>query len=166
MCFSIISISFNILFPICSSLLYIAFLFRTSFFFIATPTRLFSSPSHDFLPSLLRYLIIVIIVITYLSLFLSASIPLSLSLSFSVSLSLPLSLSLSFSFSLQIYINVDPLSLAGQRAASLIPLIRSKLHLHVTLILTPMLSTSIFPLQNFFRSVFFPLDVEKYVLTV
>ena len=97
---------------------------------------------------------------------LSLSLPFSLSLIFCVSLSTTLSLSLSFSFSLQIYINVDPLSLAGQRAASLIPLIRSKLHLHVTLILTPMLSTSIFPLQNFFRSVFFPLDVEKYVLTV
>ena len=99
---------------------------------------------------------------------LSFFLPLSLSLSLShfLCLSLYHSLSLSFSFSLQIYINVDPLSLAGQRAASLIPLIRSKLHLHVTLILTPMLSTSIFPLQNFFRSVFFPLDVEKYVLTV
>jgi UDP-glucose:glycoprotein glucosyltransferase len=47
---------------------------------------------------------------------------------------------------------VDPLSLAGQRAAGLLQLLREQLHIPVTLVLLPLPDLSSFPLQSFYRS--------------
>ena len=47
---------------------------------------------------------------------------------------------------------VDPLSLAGQRAAGLLQLLREQLHIPVTLVLLPLPELSSFPLQSFYRS--------------
>lgn len=54
---------------------------------------------------------------------------------------------------LQLYFMVDPLSLAGQRAVSLIDLLTTRLRASVTLLLTPRTEINEFPLQNFYRFV-------------
>jgi len=46
---------------------------------------------------------------------------------------------------------VDPLSLAGQRASSILQLFREQLRIPVTLVLTPMSDYTAFPLQSFYR---------------
>jgi hypothetical protein len=56
----------------------------------------------------------------------------------------------------QIHIVVDPLSVAGQRAAALITLLRDQLNYAHTVILVPRLEISEFPLQNFYRFVLQP----------
>lgn len=48
---------------------------------------------------------------------------------------------------------MDPLSLAGQRAAALIPLLTEQLQYRVTVLLVPRLEMADFPLQNFYRYV-------------
>lgn len=53
----------------------------------------------------------------------------------------------------QICITMDPLTLAGQRAAALIPLLTEQLQFTVTVILVPRLEITDFPLQNFYRYV-------------
>ena len=58
---------------------------------------------------------------------------------------------------------MDPLSLAGQRAASLIKLIRDNLHFSQTILFAPRTDLSAFPLQNFYRYVISPHDSEKAV---
>jgi UDP-glucose:glycoprotein glucosyltransferase len=51
----------------------------------------------------------------------------------------------------KIVILCNPLSLAGQRAAALAKLVRDDLRLPLTLVLTPSLEVTEFPLQNFYR---------------
>lgn len=48
---------------------------------------------------------------------------------------------------------VDPLTLAGQRAAALIPLLSEQLQYSLTVVLVPRLEITEFPLQNFYRYV-------------
>lgn len=48
---------------------------------------------------------------------------------------------------------VDPLTLAGQRAAALIPLLSEQLQYSLTVVLAPRLEMGEFPLQNFYRYV-------------
>ena len=55
-------------------------------------------------------------------------------------------------FPLQVYIVVDPLSLSGQRASSIITLLTDHLKIPVTLVLIPLPIVSDYPLQNFYRS--------------
>jgi hypothetical protein len=50
-------------------------------------------------------------------------------------------------------ITVDPLSIAGQRAAALIPLLSEQLQYPLTVLLVPRLEMTDFPLQNFYRYV-------------
>lgn len=67
----------------------------------------------------------------------------------------------------------DPLSVAGQRAAAIIPLLSQQLnHIHHRVILAPNLDITEFPLQNFYRyvswedrSVFLNLP-RQHILTV
>jgi UDP-glucose:glycoprotein glucosyltransferase len=59
---------------------------------------------------------------------------------------------------LQVYVVVDPLTLAGQRAAGLIRLLQQQLRLPVTLLLLPRPEITDFPLQNFYRYVLSPHD--------
>ena len=61
-----------------------------------------------------------------------------------------------------IHVVVDPLSLAGQRAASLMKMIRDQLRLPQIVIFTPQYEMSgDFPLQNFYRYVYAPLGKES-----
>ena len=61
-----------------------------------------------------------------------------------------------------IHVVVDPLSLAGQRAASLMKMIRDQLRLPQIVIFTPHYEmTEDFPLQNFYRYVYAPVDHGK-----
>ena len=55
---------------------------------------------------------------------------------------------------------VDPLSLAGQRAASLVPFLRDHLQYAQTVILAPRPDLSDFPLKNFYRFVLSPETPE------
>lgn len=68
------------------------------------------------------------------------------------------------SFSHQIHIVVDPLTLAGQRSAGLISLIRTHLRLPLTLVLTPLPIVSDYPLQNFYRNVLLSSDSIRCVI--
>lgn len=54
----------------------------------------------------------------------------------------------------------NPLSKAGQRGVSLIPLFESHLHVAQTLVMVPVLEISEFPLQNFYRFVLPYTDTE------
>jgi UDP-glucose:glycoprotein glucosyltransferase len=54
---------------------------------------------------------------------------------------------------ISIYYLFDPLSLAGQRAVALMPLLQQQLRLTQTLILTPSFDVHEFPLQNYYRYV-------------
>lgn len=74
--------------------------------------------------------------------------------------SLPVSASDSAS-SLSVYCVVDPLSIAGQRAASLIKLFSNHLQIAVTVILLPKTEYTEFPLQNFYRQALVPHDVSS-----
>lgn len=60
---------------------------------------------------------------------------------------------------------VDPLSLAGQRAAALLKLVNEQLGIAQTVFLVPQteISRNEFPLQNFYRYVLSPHDVESAV---
>jgi len=69
----------------------------------------------------------------------------------------------SSSSDISIYFVIDPLSMAAQRAASLIKLISSQLHIPQTIILTPRSEISEFPLQNFYRFVLSSYDQENAV---
>lgn len=60
---------------------------------------------------------------------------------------------------------IDPLSLAGQRAATLIQLIRENLKLNQTIILAAEPELTEFPLQNFYRYVLSAHDQDKAVAT-
>ena len=53
----------------------------------------------------------------------------------------------------QVCVVVDPLTLSGQRAAALIPLLIEQLQYTVTVVLVPRLEITDFPLQNFYRFV-------------
>ena len=64
----------------------------------------------------------------------------------------------------QICIVVDPLTLAGQRSAGLISLIRTHLRLPLTVVLIPIPTVSDYPLQNFYRNVLLPQESIRCVL--
>lgn len=59
----------------------------------------------------------------------------------------------SFHDNLQLYVVVDPLSLAGQRAVTIMDLLVTRLRVTVNLLLTPRADITEFPLQNFYRFV-------------
>lgn len=59
---------------------------------------------------------------------------------------------------------MDPLTLAGQRSAGLISLIRTHLRLPLTLVLTPLPIVSDYPLQNFYRNVLLLPETIRCVL--
>lgn len=64
---------------------------------------------------------------------------------------------------ISIYYVIDPLSTAAQRAASLIKLIHSQLHIPQTVLLIPRPEVTEFPLQNFYRFVLSSYDQENAV---
>ena len=66
---------------------------------------------------------------------------------------------------LSVYVLVDPLSLAGQRAAALIKLIQQQLRIRQTVVLLPRPEISEFPLQNFYSYVLSPHDSSTAAAT-